>query len=593
MDPWDPTNEIKRLTTVDVDPTFEGYRGVLRQEAQEWAGLDVDPTAELFVFVGRWSKQKGIDLIADVFPSFLDRHERVQLICVGPPVDLYGKFAALKLSEIRKKYPGRVYSKPEYTAVPPFVFTGAEFALIPSRDEPFGLVAVEFGRKGALGVGARVGGLGSLPGWWYTVEANTTKHLHYQFKRSIQDALASETNVRAMMRAQSARQRFPVAKWVEDLSEIHRAVRKVSSGGRQPRFGLHSFLQSCFHPAASAATGSSSTSLTAQSQNRDTSNATQPSLDKSLGFSDKPTIRVRAKTLLSAIPPPRPGLVPFPALSFDGATGDRKDFSLQKSNLTFKDVNEKYYRAYQEMLHKLNVKTSEGDLCIEKYLVESETDWNKRLRDAKLDRCKDSTPNGSIYAEGRGSSLANFLFGWPATAASETSNSSHEPVSPSSTLVDEIDGFSLGGDHECDSFLKRWMLMKIGGWPIYSLLLVLGQIIAANSYQITLLTGSLVDSQDDTTEMLYILGGIYAATSVVWWLVFRSFKSIYALSLPFFFYGLAFLFVGISASLRSDVRRDSMTKVATGLYVTASSSGSLFAALNFGDEGKSLAAKMT
>jgi alpha-1,3-glucan synthase len=134
------------------------------------------------------------------------------LICIGPTVDLYGKFAALKLGEIMRIYPGRVYSKPEYTAVPPFIFTGAEFALIPSRDEPFGLVAVEFGRKGALGVGARVGGLGSLPGWWYTVESTTTKHLHQQFKKSIEDAVASKTEMRAMMRAQSAIQRFPVAK---------------------------------------------------------------------------------------------------------------------------------------------------------------------------------------------------------------------------------------------------------------------------------------------------------------------------------------------------------------------------------------------
>lgn len=63
-----------------------------------------------------------------------------------------------------RKYPGRVYSKPEFTALPPFIFSGAEFALIPSRDEPFGLVAVEFGRKGALGVGSRVGGLGQMPG---------------------------------------------------------------------------------------------------------------------------------------------------------------------------------------------------------------------------------------------------------------------------------------------------------------------------------------------------------------------------------------------------------------------------------------------
>lgn len=62
-------------------------------------------------------------------------------------------------------YPERVYSKPEFTALPPYLFSGADFALIPSRDEPFGLVAVEFGRKGALGVGSRLGGLGLMPGW--------------------------------------------------------------------------------------------------------------------------------------------------------------------------------------------------------------------------------------------------------------------------------------------------------------------------------------------------------------------------------------------------------------------------------------------
>jgi len=55
-------------------------------------------------------------------------------------------------------YPDRVFSKPEFTALPPYLFSGADFALIPSRDEPFGLVAVEFGRKGALGVGSRL--------WW-------------------------------------------------------------------------------------------------------------------------------------------------------------------------------------------------------------------------------------------------------------------------------------------------------------------------------------------------------------------------------------------------------------------------------------------
>ena len=98
-------------------------------------------------------------------PLSLDKYPSLQLIAVGPVIDLYGRFAAEKLARLMEMYPDRVYSKPEFTALPPYLFSGADFALIPSRDEPFGLVAVEFGRKGALGVGSRLGGLGLMPGW--------------------------------------------------------------------------------------------------------------------------------------------------------------------------------------------------------------------------------------------------------------------------------------------------------------------------------------------------------------------------------------------------------------------------------------------
>lgn len=97
----------------------------------------------------------------------LEKRPSIQLIAVGPVIDLYGRFAAEKLARLMELYPDRVCSKPEFTALPPYLFSGADFALIPSRDEPFGLVAVEFGRKGALGVGSRLGGLGLMPGWVY------------------------------------------------------------------------------------------------------------------------------------------------------------------------------------------------------------------------------------------------------------------------------------------------------------------------------------------------------------------------------------------------------------------------------------------
>ena len=241
-DPSDIAEWDKKLPTDDeikVDPEFEAGRAELKRQAQEWAGLEQRADAELFVFVGRWSLQKGVDLIADIFPKVLEEHPKVQLVCIGPVIDLYGKFAALKLGKMMEKYPGRVFSKPEFTALPPYIFSGAEFALIPSRDEPFGLVAVEFGRKGALGVGARVGGLGQMPGWWYTVESTTTVHLLHQFKMAIDSALASKTEVRAMMRARSAKQRFPVAQWKEDLEILQTTAIKVhereaSKGSRTP-----------------------------------------------------------------------------------------------------------------------------------------------------------------------------------------------------------------------------------------------------------------------------------------------------------------------------------------------------------------------
>ena len=73
----------------------------------------------------------------------LEKYLSIQLIAVGPVIDLYGKFAVEKLTRPMELYPDRAFSKPEFTALPPYLFSGADLGLLPSRDEPFGLVAVE------------------------------------------------------------------------------------------------------------------------------------------------------------------------------------------------------------------------------------------------------------------------------------------------------------------------------------------------------------------------------------------------------------------------------------------------------------------
>jgi hypothetical protein len=153
-------------------------------------------------------------------------------------------------------------------------------------------------------------------------------------------------------------------------------------------------------------------------------------------------------------------------------------------------------------------------------------------------------------------------------------------MSPDDEQSDPDDEFLLGKDYVPPTGLRKWMQLRIGDWPVYSLLLGLGQIIAANSYQITLLTGEV----GQTATKLYGIATTYLITSIMWWFVFRYFKSIVCLSVPWFLYGGAFLLIGFAHFVDNEFSRGWVQNVGSGLYAAASSSGSIFFALNFGDE---------
>jgi alpha-1,3-glucan synthase len=685
---------------ITVDPDYEAGRGELKRQAQEWAGLKQNPDADLLVFVGRWSMQKGVDLIADALPAVLEARPNVQVICIGPVIDLYGKFAALKLGRMMEVYPGRVFSKPEFTALPPFIFSGAEFALIPSRDEPFGLVAVEFGRKGALGIGARVGGLGQMPGWWYNVESTSTKHLLVQFKLAIEAALNSKTETRAMMRARSAKQRFPVAQWVEDLEilqstaiEVHnKEVAKghgrpiTASGTSTPNGSFrshHSMALGPLSPPANAAFPHSRDSSyssfnqisdlggqkrTIYSRDISPSETEKPKsgLSRSLSLgvrsgpghqgrvgrrnqiegdvsehenenaqaeesSDEdrahsiygddeytltpaeveegrraqaaqrhglglylPSRRTSQESLHARflVPPTSPGtppagpdqllLPPQPfaesnryssasVLSLDSVVGNNKDFKLQKVDPFFTDGTGEYYHNFEQKLEGLNGSNSEGDLCIEEFLIKSEQEWFDRFRNAKLGR-HSHNPKSPAPSTFRSKHSAS-------PAGDYDESLSHIALSESQESDD--DEFLLGKNYVPPTGLRKWMQIKIGDWPVYSIFLALGQIIAANSYQIVLLTGEV----GETAEKLYGIATTYAITSVCWWLVYRYFKSVVCLSTPWFFYGLAFFLIGSAHWEGNSFNRGWIQNIGSGCYAAASSSGSIFFASNFGDEG--------
>lgn len=216
-------------------------------------------------------------------------------------------------------------------------------------------------------------------------------------------------------------------------------------------------------------------------------------------------------------------------LSVDSVVGDKKDFKLQKVDPFFTDSNGEYYKAFDDKLKDLDGKTSEGQLCIEDFLVKSERKWFNKFRDARLGRTpghsRASSPAPSMFQRTRPPSPTGSIFN------GETAFGKSEEMRE----VSDDDEYLLGNDYKPPTGLRKYMQVRIGDWPLYSFFLAFGQIIAANSYQITLLTGTV----GQTAEKLYVVASIYLLTSVMWWFCFRYLKSIYVLSIPFLFYGLA------------------------------------------------------
>ncbi|KAF1954873.1 hypothetical protein CC80DRAFT_526600 [Byssothecium circinans] len=685
--PWSKNDKITNC--VAVDPETEAGRGLLRTQAQEWAGLQVDPDAELFVFVGRWSQQKGVDLIADVFPSILEKNPKAQLICIGPVIDLYGKFAALKLHRLMEIYPDRVCSKPEFTVLPPCIFSGAEFALIPSRDEPFGLVAVEFGRKGALGVGSRVGGLGQMPGWWFTIESVATKHLVRQFQSAINAALASSQETRAEMRARSSLQRFPVAQWVEGLEKLHAgsihvhqritgARASVLEGVRTPSIlsplpsapgtALNSPMAT--RPSSrmgsrmvSRVTSRTSSPIREEGHGDETVQPHPPSVRPNRSHTRLPALLNLDSTVASSSATPANGtptattptghfsgfpLFPIPSVSYEeenygyfssqdqrqnlaqhsmspkmsrrnshdsndslssssegrrttsheshhthsslpdsdrsrhssrhwsarpsvlsleSVVGDEKNYRMQNVEPFFTDSQGVYTKQFGRLLDGLNGRTSTNELCIEEFIVKSEKNWFSRFYDAKL---------GVKSASSKVTAIRETEF--DSSDSSQGGGSSNRSIRAGTVIDDE---FQLGSDFTPARGIKKLVQYKIRDWPIFAFFIALGQILSANSYQITLLTGE----QGQTANKLYVIASIYLAASVFWWTLFRTLQSRYVIALPFICYGLAFFILGMAPYASSFAARGWVQNVATGIYALASGSGSLFFALNFGSEG--------
>jgi alpha-1,3-glucan synthase len=412
-----------------------------------------------------------------------------------------------------------------------------------------------------------VGGLGQMPGWWYTMyvlnfidlsfcnpnngqsESMTTKHLIRQLKQAIHEALGCTSSVRAIMRARSGKQRFPVAQWVEDLDKLHslaierhrkfskydfrtswtpklknnipsrrksseqaergltahknhsprpllylRDLKKSSHQGlcRKPILQALRLLgirpekslqkiglspqdnQACLRSPTDAQPSHSFSSCV---QSSGEAPILPPLLLRegvSLSQSDSPSTIGTNTSVSSGSTTPNPStgfgsLLNHPVsvrhqhssdlslLSVDGIVREKQDFSLQKVNPFFTDSSKVYSTSFEKKLCNLNGKNSEGRLCIEKYLSKSEKDWFSKYRDVRMGRSPLSETSLTSF----------FRIKVHSTTSTLTSSPTH---TGGRKYPDE---FALPDDYVPPSGVKRFLLRRIGDWPLYSILLAL------------------------------------------------------------------------------------------------------------------------
>jgi starch synthase len=150
FDPRTDGNIARRYGPADAR---EGKRACKRALLAE---LEVDgpQDAPLFAMVSRLQWLKGVDLLLAIVPALVERGARLVLVGTGDAA----LESALRAAEAR--WPGRVAAR---VAFDPMlarrIFAGADFFVMPSRDEPCGLTQMYAMRYGAIPIVTPVGGL--------------------------------------------------------------------------------------------------------------------------------------------------------------------------------------------------------------------------------------------------------------------------------------------------------------------------------------------------------------------------------------------------------------------------------------------------
>ncbi|MFT4231883.1 MAG: glycogen synthase GlgA [Leucobacter sp.] len=147
---WDPASDphVTPYSLRDLAGKAENRSALLAE-----FGL-AEPRGPLAVVVTRLTHQKGIDLLIDALPGFVEAGGAVVVLGSGDPGYEYA------LGELAARYPRSVGLRVGYDEpLSHRMYAGGDLVLVPSRFEPCGLTQLYGHRYGAVPVVAATGGL--------------------------------------------------------------------------------------------------------------------------------------------------------------------------------------------------------------------------------------------------------------------------------------------------------------------------------------------------------------------------------------------------------------------------------------------------
>ena len=119
----------------------------------------------------------------------------------------------------------RVFFKPEFFRFTADMKLGCDFAIMPSRTEPFGFVDIEFAWCGCPTVGSLVGGLGKTPGWYYSIwEGGDFNYLADQLAATVSKAISEGRDEILNLGFEGIKISFPVLHWQESLLNCYQRI---------------------------------------------------------------------------------------------------------------------------------------------------------------------------------------------------------------------------------------------------------------------------------------------------------------------------------------------------------------------------------